>query len=46
MTRGGPTQRGAAPRRGDDAMADLLFVALTVLFFGLSWALVGLCGRL
>jgi len=27
-------------------MADLVFVGLTLVFFGLSWALVGFCDRL
>jgi len=30
---------------GGDAM-DLLYLGLSVLFFGLSWALVKLCERL
>jgi hypothetical protein len=27
-------------------MGDIAFIALTVVFFGLSWALVALCDRL
>jgi len=27
-------------------MGDLVFVGVTLVFFGLSWALVGFCDRL
>jgi hypothetical protein len=27
-------------------MGDLLYLALTILFFGLTWGLVAVCGRL
>jgi hypothetical protein len=33
-------------REGDRAMADILYLGVTVAFFGLSWLLVRLCERL
>jgi hypothetical protein len=32
--------------KGGERMGDLVYVGLTVIFFGLSWALVGFCDRL
>jgi len=28
-----------------DLLGDLLYIGLTVVFFGLTWAFVKLCGR-
>jgi hypothetical protein len=38
-------QSGRAPT-GGAAMADVVYVAVTVVFFWLSWQLVKLCERL
>jgi hypothetical protein len=37
---------GPRTARGRSTMADILYLGVTVAFFGLSWLLVRLCERL
>jgi len=39
-------ERESNENQGGGTMADLVFVGLTLVFFGLSWALVDFCDRL
>jgi hypothetical protein len=42
----GFTIGGQSRREGERVMADIVYLGVTVAFFGLSWLLVRLCERL